>query len=171
MTEKDLEEFEKEFGFKLLPTSFKKPLSEITKEEYKERIEYLYNAIINDDSNDEDLMIYEKEIKVLEKALDRIVSTIIEEEVELYEDHEAYTINKALLKAIQQQSKELGWLEEETCTNESEYNLVDGFECSNCGIIIENYNEIEIDEDCPEDRCMKEYAPRYCPNCGKKIVD
>ena len=71
MTEKDLDEFEKEFGFKLLPTSFKKPLSEITKEEYRERIEYLYNAIINDDSNDEDLMIYEKEIKVLEKALDK----------------------------------------------------------------------------------------------------
>ena len=71
MTEKDLDEFEKEFGFKLLPTSFKKPLSEITKEEYRERIEYLYNAIINDDSNDEDLMIYEKEIKVLgeEKTL------------------------------------------------------------------------------------------------------
>lgn len=46
MTEKDLDEFEKEFGFKLLPTGFKKPLSEITKEEYRERIEYLYNAII-----------------------------------------------------------------------------------------------------------------------------
>ena len=44
MTEKDLDEFEKEFGFKLLPTSFKKPLSEITKEEYRERIEYLYNV-------------------------------------------------------------------------------------------------------------------------------
>ena len=71
MTEKDLDEFEKEFGFKFLPTSFKKPLSEITKEEYRERIEYLYNAIINDDSNDEDLMIYEKEIKTLEKALDK----------------------------------------------------------------------------------------------------
>ena len=42
MTEKDLDEFEKEFGFKLLPTSFKK------------RIEYLYNAIINDNSNEED---------------------------------------------------------------------------------------------------------------------
>lgn len=61
--------------------------------------------------------------------------------------------------------------DEKTCTNESEYNLVDGFECSNCGIIIENYNEIEIDEDYPEDRCMKEYAPRYCPNCGRKIID
>lgn len=54
MVEKDLDEFEKEFGFKLLPTGFKKPLSEITKEEYRERIEYLYNAIINDDSNKED---------------------------------------------------------------------------------------------------------------------
>lgn len=54
LTKKDLDEFEKEFGFKLLPTSFKKPLSEITKEEYRERIEYLYNAIINDNSNEED---------------------------------------------------------------------------------------------------------------------
>ena len=75
------------------------------------------------------------------------------------------------LMAIIQQCIELGWLEEETCQNLSEYNLVDGFECSNCGIIIENYNEIEIDEDYPEDRCMKEYAPKYCPNCGRKIVD
>lgn len=75
------------------------------------------------------------------------------------------------LMAIIQQCIELGWLEEETCQNLSEYNLVDGFECSNCGIIIENYNEIEIDKDYPEDRCMKEYAPKYCPNCGRKIVD
>lgn len=61
MTDKDLDEFEKEFGFKLLPTSFKKPLSEITKEEYREHIEYLYNAIINDDSNEEDFkMEYNK---------------------------------------------------------------------------------------------------------------
>ena len=62
MTEKDLDEFEKEFGFKLLPTGFKKPLSEITKEEYREHIEYLYNAIMNDDSNEEDFkMEYNKE--------------------------------------------------------------------------------------------------------------
>lgn len=82
---------------------------------------------------------------------------------------ESISLNE--LMAIIQQCIELGWLEEENCQNLSEYNLVDGFECSNCGIIIENYNEIEIDEDYPEDRCMKEYAPRYCPNCGRKIVD
>lgn len=70
MTEKDLDEFEKEFGFKLLPTGFKKPLSEITKEEYRERVEYLYNAIMNDDSND-DLGTYEQETKTLAKALDK----------------------------------------------------------------------------------------------------
>ena len=51
MTEKDLDEFEKEFGFKLLPTGFNKHLSEITKEEYRECIEYVRNAIINEDSN------------------------------------------------------------------------------------------------------------------------
>lgn len=79
--------------------------------------------------------------------------------------------NKEQENDAREMFEKLGWLEEETCTNESEYNLVDGFECSNCGIIIENYNEIEIDEDYPEDRYMKEYAPRYCPNCGRKIVD
>ena len=67
MTEKDLDEFEKEFGFKLLPTGFKKPLSEITKEEYRECIEHLYNAIINDDSNDDDLMIEKRIDDLIEK--------------------------------------------------------------------------------------------------------
>lgn len=64
MTEKDLDEFEKEFGFK-------RPLSEITKEEYRKRIEYLYNAIINDNSNEDDLMTNEQEINILENALDK----------------------------------------------------------------------------------------------------
>lgn len=67
MTEEDLNEFEKEFGFKILPTSFKKPLSEITKEDYRERIEYLYNAIINDNSNEDDLMIEERIDGLIEK--------------------------------------------------------------------------------------------------------
>ena len=44
MTEKDLDEFEKEFGFKLLPTSFKKPLSEITKEEYEKALNEMNDA-------------------------------------------------------------------------------------------------------------------------------
>ena len=115
-------------------------------------------------------IIYTKNIKGMFRYIE-ITFDLTEKEIELYDDHEAYTVNNALLKAIDKQAEELGWLYEKTCTNESEYNLVDGFECSNCGIIIENYNEVEIDEDYPEDRCMKEYAPRYCPNCGRKIAD
>jgi hypothetical protein len=65
MTKEDLDEFEKEFGFKLLPTGFKKPLSEITKEEYRERIEHLYNTIINDDSNEDDFQMIEERIDEL----------------------------------------------------------------------------------------------------------
>ena len=88
MTEKDLDEFEKEFGFKLLPTGFKKPLSEITKEEYRERIEYLYNAIINDDSNEDDLMI--------EKRIDGLIGTykrMIDEDREIISHHEEKIID------------------------------------------------------------------------------
>jgi hypothetical protein len=84
MTEKDLDEFEKEFGFKLLPTGFKKPLSEITKEEYRERIEYLYNAIINDDSNEDDL-------QMIEERIDGLIGTYkrtIDEDREIILHHE-----------------------------------------------------------------------------------
>ena len=84
MTEKDLEEFEKEFGFKLLPTSFKKPLSEITKEEYREQIECLYNAIINDNSNDDDLMIEERidELIIVYQERIRMENKFRDEELE-----------------------------------------------------------------------------------------
>lgn len=72
MTEKDLDEFEKEFGFKLLPTGFNKPLSEITKEEYRERIEYLYNAIMNDDSNEEDDFLMESFVQMSLREYDTL---------------------------------------------------------------------------------------------------
>ena len=135
----------------------------ITASEMFERLGYTKNV-------ESKKLIYTKNLKGMFRYIE-ITFDLTEKEIELYDDHEAYTVNNALLKAIDKQVEELGWLDEKTCTNESEYNLVDGFECSNCGIIIENYNEIEIDEDYPEDRCMKEYAPRYCPNCGRKIVD
>lgn len=99
-----------------------------------------------------------------------IMFDLSEKEINIDTDMEV-KIEEDILQAIDKQAEELGWLDEKTCENLSEYNLCDRFKCSNCGIIIENYNEIEIDEDYPEDRCMKEYAPRYCPNCGRKIVD
>lgn len=114
-------------------------------------------------------LIYAKELKGMFRYLE-ITFDLTEKEVELYDDHEAYTINNALLKAIQQQLKELGWLEEETCTNLSDYNSTDLFKCSNCGIELGEYRQFEIDEDYG-DRYGHQYKPKYCPNCGRKIVD
>lgn len=54
-------------------------------------------------------LIYAKELKGMFRYLE-ITFDLTEKEVELYDDHEAYTINNALLKAIQQQMKELGWI-------------------------------------------------------------
>lgn len=111
MTEKDLEEFEKEFGFKLLPTSFKKPLSEITKEEYRERIEYLYNAIINDNSNDDDLII--------KKRIDEVIKTYQmyinwnNNTIEKYKENLVCKLNNGFYENIQLNAKDINVLKDE----------------------------------------------------------
>ena len=79
-------------------------------------------------------------------------------------------IEEDILQAIDKQAEELGWLYEKTCINESEYDSIDEFECSNCGIVLSEYQQVEIDEDDGE-RFFYDYRPKYCPNCGRKIVD
>lgn len=134
----------------------------MTAEEMFEKLGYTRNL-------DSKKLIYAKELKGMFRYLE-ITFDLTEKEVELYDDHEAYTINNALLKAIQQQLKELGWLEEETCTNLSDYNSTDLFKCSNCGIELGEYRQFEINEGYG-DRYGHQYKPKYCPNCGSKIVD
>lgn len=49
--------------------------------------------------------------------------------------------------------------------NISELNPVDGFECSKCGIMLEGWTRVEIDEhDMDKSHC--EYYFDFCPNCG-----
>lgn len=114
-------------------------------------------------------LIYAKELKGMFRHLE-ITFDLTEKEVELYDDHEAYTINNALLKAIQQQLKELGWLEEETCTNGSDYDSTEEFICSHCGLTLIEYKEYVNGEDDGEGYYF-DFKPKYCPNCGRKIVD
>lgn len=131
-------------------------------EQMFERLGYTRNL-------DSKKLIYTKALKGMFRYFE-ITFDLTEKEIELYDDLEAYTINNALLKAIQQQLKELGWLNEETCTNLSEYNSMDVFKCSNCGIELGEYRQFEIDEDYG-DRYGHQYKPKYCPNCGRKIVE
>lgn len=81
---------------------------------------------------------------------------------------EAISVNE--LMAIIQQCIELGWLKEEICTNESEYDSRDVFKCSNCGFVSAHHTGIKIDED-NRVECYYGYRPKYCPNCGSKIID
>lgn len=74
-----------------------------------------------------------------------------------------------LLNAINEQFKELGW-EEETCQNLSEYDSMDEFQCSNCGFTLVEHKEYLVGEDEDEEYYFN-YRPKYCPNCGRKIVE
>lgn len=81
---------------------------------------------------------------------------------------EAISVNE--LMAIIQQCIELGWLEEETCTNESEYDSTEEFRCSNCGFTLVEHKEYAVGEDDGEEYYFN-FKPKYCPNCGSKIID
>ena len=73
-----------------------------------------------------------------------------------------------LIKRLQVEIERL--TEEKTCTNESEMHPVDGFTCSKCGITIVDYVEEMVDEE-EYDTTYYEYAFKYCPNCGAKVVE
>lgn len=81
---------------------------------------------------------------------------------------EAISVNE--LMAIIQQCIELGWLEEETCTNKLEYDSRDVFKCSNCGFISVHQTGVKSDED-NRVEFFYSYKPKYCPNCGSKVID
>lgn len=79
-------------------------------------------------------------------------------------------ISVSELMAIIQQCIELGWLEEETCTNGSNYDSTEEFICSHCGLTLIEYKEHVNGEDDGEGYYF-DFKPKYCPNCGRKIVD
>lgn len=58
---------------------------------------------------------------------------------------------------------------EKECKNVAErYADCDEFVCSKCGIHLEEWVEVSIDEDY-DDEIHSEYVFKYCPNCGAKI--
>lgn len=79
-------------------------------------------------------------------------------------------ISVSELMAIIQQCIELRWLEEETCTNGSDYDSTEEFICSHCGLTLIEYKEYVNGEDDGEGYYF-DFKPKYCPNCGRKIVD
>ena len=61
--------------------------------------------------------------------------------------------------------------EEKLCTNiGTDYDDTDQFICSRCGIHLQNWVRVEIDED-DGDETHHEYSLRYCPNCGARVKE
>lgn len=122
-------------------------------------------------SSDIDVISY---IKRLNGTLHffEIMFDLLEKEIVIDDDYETstITIDDVLLQAIDKQAEELGWLNEKTCTNLSEYDSMDEFKCSNCGFTLVEHKECSVDEDDGEEYYFA-YKPKYCPNCGRKIVD
>lgn len=54
--------------------------------------------------------------------------------------------------------------------NISECNPVDEFICSNCGLIMRDFDQIHIDVDDEYEYCC-EFEFSYCPKCGYKITE
>nr|DAT40705.1 MAG TPA: MqsA [Caudoviricetes sp.] len=106
-----------------------------------------------------DADLFEKEIKARAQGqatslmLDMVelsVETIVET---LDEQPTAYDVDKVV----------------EQCENVAEkYADCDEFVCSKCGIYLEEWVEVSIDEDY-DDEIHSEYVFKYCPNCGAKI--
>lgn len=73
------------------------------------------------------------------------------------------SVYNIILKAIDEELAK----EPQECKNLSPLNEVDEFQCGECGIIIQDWTRKIVDE---EDTYYSEYAFKYCPNCGRKIV-
>lgn len=52
----------------------------------------------------------------------------------------------------------------------TDYDEIDQFVCSECGIELQGWHRVEHDEDDGVET-VHEYRLRYCPNCGGRIVE
>ena len=58
------------------------------------------------------------------------------------------------------------------CTNDSKVHPVDEFICSKCGLILRDLCRYEVDEDAepPDENCY-EFEVKFCPRCGREVVE
>lgn len=62
-------------------------------------------------------------------------------------------------------------MKENETRNISEFRPEDGFECEKCGIDLREWCKIDFAKDDDDAEVVTEYRFKYCPNCGKKIVE
>ena len=104
--------------------------------------------------------VYEGEKRMSKMTLDAVI-------IHAKELSESQLVSKNCREGYKQLAE---LLEEETCTNKLEYDSRDVFKCSNCGFISVHQTGVKSDED-NRVEFFYSYKPKYCPNCGSKIID
>lgn len=74
---------------------------------------------------------------------------------------------EAAQRSVEENIRAQGYVKERTCRNVSEWHEVDEFVCSECGIKLTDWVEVIEDE---EQAFRFEYAFKYCPSCGARVV-
>lgn len=62
-------------------------------------------------------------------------------------------------------------LRDRVAFNNSKMHFSDEFICSRCGLILRENRRYEIDEDADGDESCYEFEIKYCPRCGRKIIE
>lgn len=98
--------------------------------------------------------------------------------VEIIRDYPNELVDQALaLHNAKNQKRGYYQPKETTCKNigdkSNPLHEVDQFVCSECRIHLEDQVKIEYDEDFgyPPEKFIYEYTFKFCPNCGKKVVE
>lgn len=120
-----------------------------------------------------EVLIANDEAELLDEALDAMHCC-----VEIIRDYPSELVDQSLL-LHNSKNRKRGYydpksaMKSTTCKNVSEYHEADQFICSECGIHLEDWVEVWFDEDFgySENEIRSEYTMRYCPNCGRKIVE
>lgn len=118
---------------------------------------------------------YDNALADVEKAIQEM-PTIEERKTMTHEEAAGFLQESGWLqdhdKQIYEQGKRDGIEEHktDTCENVGEdYAEVDQFVCSKCGIELQDWNSVERCED--GEVIYHEYTFRFCPHCGRKIVE
>ena len=79
-----------------------------------------------------------------------------------YEDENIYCLQMGCIECW---NREMHGTEENTTNLSDDY---DEFICEKCGLIINSMIKIIIDED---ERILQSFEYKFCPECGRKVVD
>lgn len=95
---------------------------------------------------------------LIDFILNRIVTT----------DNEAHYHKKIFIEAVKMQPTIEAVPVVNGFNDNRNYHEVDEFRCSECGLHLEDWSRHVYDEEL-DDEFIKEYAFKYCPECGAKI--